>query len=92
MELSSLKFYLCKLHIGGVSNNGTVWLLVPGVPNQLRIPHPEVMFPVSSWREDSYCRPLKDISVIYNHFCRGSPLLQLIVSPLRTERGFKIPT
>lgn len=87
MELSSLEFYLCKLHIGGVSNDGTVCLFVPGVPNQLRIPHPEVMFSVSSWREDSYCRPLRDISVIYYKFCQGRPLLQLIVKPLKDWAG-----
>lgn len=87
MELSSLEFYLCKLHIGGVSNDGTVCLFVPGVPNQLRIPHPEVMFSVSSWREDSYCRPLRDTSVIYYKFCQGRPLLQLIVKPLKDWAG-----
>lgn len=45
-------WYLCQLHVGRVSEDGAVGLLVAGVADELRVPDAEVVLAVRPLRED----------------------------------------
>ena len=57
LEIMVISHYLRKLYVGRVAYHWAIRLLVSGVANQLRIPHPEVVLPISSRRKNGYCRP-----------------------------------
>jgi hypothetical protein len=45
--------HLCELDVLWIASNAAVRIIVAGVGDELRVPHPEVMLPVCSLRE--YC-------------------------------------
>lgn len=51
--------HLSKLYIKRVAHYAPVLLLVPGIADELGIPHSEVMFPVRPLREDGDGRPVE---------------------------------
>lgn len=52
----SFPSHLCKLHRSRISENRSIRLLVACVPDQLAVPHPEVMLPVCPLGEDGNSR------------------------------------
>lgn len=52
----SFPSHLCKLHRSWISENWSIRLLVACVPDQLAVPHPEVMLPVCPLGEDGNSR------------------------------------
>ena len=54
--------HLRELDVQWVSSNAAVRILVAGVADELRVPHPEVMFPIRSLRK--YCNRRPETNTI----------------------------
>lgn len=72
-------FYLGKLHTRWIANHRPIRLCVPGIPDQLRVPYPEVLFwffPL--WEDGNDRSQVPAISRVFQvfledfeHFSRG---------------------
>lgn len=49
--------HLSELYVSRVSQDAPVWLLVAGIPDELTVPHPVVVFAVCPLRKDGDGRP-----------------------------------
>lgn len=48
---------LCKFYISGVAKNSAIWIFVSCIINQLMIPHPIIVFSISTLWKYCYRRP-----------------------------------